>query len=237
MYLINKSHLKPRIISKHLTLSLCLALICFAFPSQAQTYKLDLVLAFDVSTNMDGQLEPLKEGAHLATYEISEGDRVAVMSYANKAKIVLDFKEDPALIEEALQKASPPFFKNSDQQCLNDALFEAFKQFPQKPEPNRKRVVGIITNNLDRGSTHQESELISAAKARNISVWVFLVQNPKSANSRPSSVKKQGSYPNVRLAEKQLEPFAEEMGGGARVIEANGYALRKVFAVCKGGTR
>jgi hypothetical protein len=218
-------------------LSLCLALICFAFPTLAQTYKLDLVLAFDVSTNMDGRLEPLKQGAHLASYEISEGDRVAVMSYANKTKIVLDFKEDPALIEEALQKVNPPLFKSSDQQCLNDALFEAFKQFPQKPEPERKRVVGIITNNRDRGSTHQESELISAAKARNISVWVFLVQSPKPNNSRLSSGQKQSSHPNVRLAEQQIEPFAEEMGGGARVIEANGYALRKVLAVCKGGTR
>ena len=36
---------------------------------------------------------------------------------------------------------------------------------------------------------------------------------------------------------QQLEPFAEETGGGARVIETNGYTLRKAFAVCKGGTR
>jgi hypothetical protein len=218
-------------------LQLCLSLICFSLPSEAQTYKLDLVLAIDVSTNMAGQQEIIKEGAHLATYELNEGDRVAVMSYANKAKLISDFTADAAQIEQVLQKVNPPLFKNSDLQCLNDAIFEAFKQFPQKPEPERKRVVAIITNNVDRGSAHRDSELINAAKAKNISVWVFLVHSPKTNSSPVLRIQKPSSYPNVRFAEERLELFAEEMGGGARVIETNGYTLRKVFAVCKGGTR
>jgi VWFA-related protein len=237
MLLKTKSHQENQIFDNLLILPLCLTLIWFAIPSRAQTYKLDLVLILDVSNNMAGQQEIIKEGAHLATYELSAGDRFAIMSYSNKAKILSDFKEDPALIEEALQKVNPPFFKNSDLQCLNDAIFEAIKQFPQKPEPERKRVVGIITNNVDRGSTHTNAELIAAAKAKNITVWIFLVQNPKSTSSKLSSAQKRNSYPNVRFAEEQLEPFAEETGGGARVVEANGYTLRKAFAVCKGGTR
>jgi hypothetical protein len=235
--LIMKSRLQNQIFSKYLFLQLCLVVICFSFPSAAQTYKLDLVLVLDVSTNMAGQQETIKEGSHLATYELSEGDRVAVMSYSNKAIIIADFMSNPAQVEQTLQKVNPPLFRNSDLQCMNDAIFESFKQFPQKPEPDRKRVVGIITNNVDRGSTRQDSELIDAAKAKNITVWVFLVHNPKSNSSQLSSTQKRSSYPNVRFAEEKLEPFAEEMGGGARVIETNGYALRKVFAVCKGGTR
>jgi hypothetical protein len=237
MLLNAKSNRRNRIFSKYSILPLCLVVICLALQSGAQTYKLDLVLLFDVSTTMAATQEALKEGAHLATYELSENDRVAVMSYSNKSKTVLDFKNDPALIEEALQKVNPPLFRNSDLQSLNDALFEAFKQFPQRPEPERKRVVGIITNNADRGSTRQESELINAAKAKNITVWIFLVQNPKPSKSRLSGAQKQSSYSNVQLAEKRLEPFAEEMGGGARVTETNGFTLRKVLAVCKGSTR
>src|SRR5512138_1545412 len=114
MLLKTRLHRKNQIFGKYLMLLLCLALICFALPIGAQTYKLDLVLIFDVSNNMAGQQEIIKEGAHLATYEISEGDRVALMSYSNKAKILTDFKDDPAQIEEALQKVNPPFFKNSD---------------------------------------------------------------------------------------------------------------------------
>jgi len=225
------------IFSKFPILHLVLIILCFALPSGAQTYKLDLVLVFDVSTNIAGLQETIKEGAHLATYELSEGDRVAIMSYSNKVKIISDFMSDPAQVEQTLQKVNPPFFRNSDLQCLNDSIFEAFKQFPQRSEPDRKRAVGIITNNVDRGSIHQNSELINAAKARNISVWVFLANNPKSRSSSLSGSQKQSSYPKLRYVKEKLDSIADEMGGGVMIVEKNGYLLRKAIAVCKGATR
>ena len=230
--------MNPNCIGRRLSiLTLCIAIACFVLPSAAQTYRLDLVLLFDVSANMAGQLKIIKEGASPAASELSEGDRVAVMSYAKTAKIISSFTDDATQIEEAIQKVNAPLFKNSDLQCLNDALFEAIRQFPQKSEPDRKLAIGIITNNADVGSAHQNAELIKAAKARNIAVWVFLVDSPKQNSSQRQSANRGNTYSNVQNAKQQLGFIAEEIGGGAMAVEANGYVLQKAIAVCKGITR
>jgi hypothetical protein len=229
--------MQGKVAGKYSLIRLCLAIGCFVLASHAQTPKMDLVLILDASTTTGRQVETIKTGAHPATYEIHDGDRVSVMSYTKKAKIIQPFTEDPAQVEQAIQKVSTPLFKNAGRHCLNDALFEAFRQFPQKSEPERKRIIGIITNNLDSGSVHSIPELIEAAKAKNIAVWVFLVPVPKLANTPLSGIPAREIRLDLRFVKEQLDLFAEETGGGVRIIETNGYTLSKVIAVCKGDPR
>jgi len=215
---------------------LVIAIFTTAAFAEVRTERTDIFFVMDACKNMAEPGRFIKEGAHLAAYELNSRDKVAVLSFCAENKILLNFAGDPILIERALRKASSGLLRASGKCRLYDAIFTAIQEFPANSADKYYRAVAVITNEPDRGSTHQPQELIEAANSKNIALWFFLVGNPY-AKPDLLDLYLRHRYPNVVQAEEQVRPLAAKTGGGTSVYDMNGYILRMAIAACKTNTK
>ena len=113
-----------------------------------------IVILVDNSLGLRADVEKLQKATREFAYEIYEGDQVEVVGYDQNAEIVADWTDDAKKIEAAL-----PEFRKRGEPHLFDALAavmnDALAQFGGS---NRKRVIVLVADGLDRGSkTHFDS--------------------------------------------------------------------------------
>lgn len=216
----------------------CSLLLLFASCASAQTDSpLDIAFVLDVSQNMTYTMNFVAAGAHLATFELTSSDRVAVISFSSGATIQTGLTSDTAKIEKAFNAAIRPTFRRPGKLCLYDAVSLALERFPATPDSGRRRVVAVITNDVDQGSTCTAADIIREAGARGVAVWGFLIANPYPAELRQKGGAPHFPYPDVHFAVQLLQPTFNKTGGRMLVVDTNGYILRRAIAACKGEER
>ncbi len=218
-----------------MTLRTCVLLpflACLAFGNSDP--PLDILFMLDVSQNMADPAAFVTAGARLATFELSPNDRVAVMSFSSGAKLQAGFTSDAGEIGKALTRSTRTIVRRSGKRCLYDALTLALEQFPAKLDPSRRRVVAVITNDVDQGSTRAPADIIRDAGAKGVAVWGFLMASPYPDRFQQKNGYPGTRYPDVQFAAKQLQPLAKETGGKVVIRDTNGYVLRYAIAACKG---
>ena len=215
----------------------CILWIYLATLAAAQSDHLEVVLVLDTGQNM---IEPdrfITQGASPGIHELGSSDRAAVITFASGIKLNLELSNNSREISRAVGGAARTSVARPGKQRLYDAIFMAIQQFPATAEAGTKRVVAVITNDVDRGSTHGPSELIREAKTKGVAIWVFLIGNPYPNQLRQGNGYPTIPYPDVNLARNELRPVALATGGDAFVKELNGYVLRQVIVACKGENR
>jgi hypothetical protein len=213
----------------------CLLPLLFAGFAFAQTSSpLDIAFVLDVSRNMDRTMNFVAAGARLATFELGSDDRVAVISYSSGAKLQTGFTSDGTKIQEAFNAAIHPAIRRSGKLCLYDAVSLALEQFPAAPDAARRRVIAVITNDVDQGSRRTPADIIREAGARGVAVWGFFIASPAPDIARSKVAHREIPYPDAGFAARQLQPTLNKTGGKAVVVDTNGYILRRAIAVCKG---
>ncbi len=215
-------------------LRICTSLLCFVTLAAPQSKPLDILFVLDVSQNMTYTMNFVAAGAHLATFELTSSDRVAVISFSSSAKIQTGFTSDATKIEKAFNAAIRPTVRRPGKLCLYDALSLALEQFPATPDAARRRVVAVITNDVDQGSTRTPADIIREAGARGIAIWGFLIANPYPAELRQKGGPPHFPYPDANVAAQELQRTVKETGGKVLVVDTNGYILRRAIAACKG---
>ena len=152
--------------------------IYFATLAAAQADHLEMALVLDTGQHMIAPDRFITEGAHLAIRELESNDRVTVITFASGVKVNLPFSSNPQEISRAIGGAARTSLVWPGKQRLYDAIFVALQQFPETAEAGVKRVVAVITNDVDLGSKHEPSELIRDGKAKGVALWVFLMGDP-----------------------------------------------------------
>ena len=201
--------------------------------ASAQTARFDIVLVLDTGQNMIEADRFITEGARLAVHELGSSGRAAVITFASGIKLNLGFSDNSREISQAVGRAIRTSVARPGKQRLYDAIFMAIQQFPATPELGTKRVVAVLTNDVDRGSTHGPSELMQEAKSKGVAIRVFLVGNPYPNQLRQGNGYPTIPYPDVNFAQKELRPLALATGGEALVKELDGYVLRQVIMACR----
>ncbi len=215
-------------------LRICTSLLCFATLAAGKSKPLDILFLLDVSQNMSGPTDFVIAGARLATFELGQSDRVAVVTFSSGPKTRVGFTGDGQKIEKAFGNANRTVVRLSGKVRLYDALCAAIDQFPAMPDPNRKRVIAVITNDVDRGSTRGPTDVIREAKTRGVAIWGFLIASPYARRFQQKNGHPGVPYPDVHAAAQQLEPVAGATGGKVSIRDPNGYVLREAIAACKG---
>src|ERR1017187_842935 len=72
------------------------------FPTEET--PLDLILLFDIRGSMQPKLEKLATSAHAALAQLRKGDRVAVMVFTTKSRIVGPFTDDMRAVEQTIHE-------------------------------------------------------------------------------------------------------------------------------------
>jgi VWFA-related protein len=124
----------------------------------AEQEGLDLVILFDISGSMRAKVQGVAAAAGQALQELREGDRVSVMVFNNRTRVIAPFTADMAAVERAIRNdvLGSRFGGGT---LLQNAVDDAAKSLIQERRSSRHRAVLVITD--DFGSrTKRESTIV-----------------------------------------------------------------------------
>jgi len=130
-----------------------------------------IVLLVDNSLSLRADVEKLQQAAREFAYEIFEGDQVLVVGYDQQPEIISDWTDDAKKIEAAL-----PTFRKRGEPYLFDAL-SAVMSDAMRPYAggNRKRVIVLVADGLDRGSKSQFKDILAELQKQDIAVYALQI--------------------------------------------------------------
>ncbi len=150
-----------------------------------------IVLLVDNSLSLRTDVPKLQQVAREFAYEIYEGDQMLIVGYDEQAEIVTDWTDDAKKVEAtlgALRKKGEPH--------LFDALSAVLEQALVPVSGNRKRVVVLIGDGLDRGSKTKFKDILG--ELQSVDVALYALQLPDRTNGahrrdqpKPSEVVRQ----------------------------------------------
>lgn len=164
-----------------------------------------IVLLVDNSLSLRADVDKLTKATREFAYEIYEGDQVLVVGYDENAEIIADWTDDAKKIEAAL-----PSFRKRGEPRLFDALRavinEALMPFAGA---NRKRVVVLVADGLDRGSKTKFQQILEELQAQDITVYALQIPDRTGGAHRRDMPKP------AQVIEKLVE------GTGGRILTVN----------------
>lgn len=107
---------------------------------------LDLVLLFDVSGSMEASVREMAERAREALAELRRGDRVAVMTFHARTRLLAQFTDDLDAVERAV-RGEVLRSRFGGETHLLAAVDEAARYFLKDSPAPRRRAVLIFTDN------------------------------------------------------------------------------------------
>jgi len=105
---------------------------------------LDLIVLFDMSGSMIPKVKKLSESAHAALAELRSGDRVSVMIFGSRSRVVLPFTDDLNAVEEAIDGV--PAMRMGGTHILS-AINDAAALFVKERRTQRRRAIIMVTDN------------------------------------------------------------------------------------------
>jgi VWFA-related protein len=163
---------------------------------------ISVVLLFDLSDSVRPVLKPLAAGALAALEHLKTEDEVAVMVYTGSASLLDNFSTNRQQTVAAIERASTMTdnMKGNQPSYFNEAVFQASAKLAQVSDPNRRKSIIWLTDNVPNvpsGAVHTEQDafhevfhtgtVVSALLERSAFSDVALVaytKNPLFASSR-----------------------------------------------------
>lgn len=105
---------------------------------------LDIILLFDLSGSMMAKLQKLAAAAHGALAELRKGDRVAVMVFGSKTRVVLPFTDNLDAVEMAINNVTSIRMGGTH---ILAAINDAAAVFRNEQRTQRRRAVIMVTDN------------------------------------------------------------------------------------------
>ena len=161
-----------------------------------------IVLLVDNSLTIRADVEKLEAAAREFAYEIFEGDKLLIVGYDEQAEIVADWTDDAKQIETSLKN----FRKKGDPRLFDALKAVADEALLPLKASNRKRVVVIISDGLDRGSKIRFENILEELQAQDITVYAI------QAPDRTGGAIRRDQPKPVQVVEKLVE------GTGGRVF-------------------
>ncbi len=107
-------------------------------------HALSMILLIDMSGSMRQHHELIKDVAMEAINPLKPEDEVALIIFKDDAELIQEFTRDKKLAAEAIRKIGPA----SRQTFLNKAVFLAAEHIRQSSNPNNRRIIILITDDL-----------------------------------------------------------------------------------------
>ena len=124
----------------------------------ADLEPLDLILLFDISGSMRAVVQRAAEGAREGLAELRAGDRVSVMVFNSRSRVVSGFTEDLEAVRRTIQEEVAEL-RFGGGTMIQAACDDAALRFLKEKRTNRRRAVLIITDNMGM-RTRKDSSVI-----------------------------------------------------------------------------
>lgn len=122
----------------------------------AEEQPLDLILLFDVSGSMRPVVERVAASARQAFQELRPGDRVSVMVFNSRSRVVAPFTEDLDAVDRTIREdVLQGRFGGGTR--IQQAVDDAALRFLHEKRSQRRRAVLIVTDNMGQRTRREES--------------------------------------------------------------------------------
>ncbi len=152
---------------------------------------LDVILLFDVSGSMKPAVERVAASTKLAFQHLREGDRVAVMTFATRPRLLSGLTEDL----QAAQRTVEQDVLESDFEGwtriwdgLNEAGLVHQRQGRELAGRGRRRAVLIITDNYGQKGKVDESRALENLLEADVIVSAVIIPNPGEAKRTKKTI-------------------------------------------------
>ena len=136
---------------------------------------INLVLVLDISGTMSGSgIDSAKEAASNFIEGLADDDRVAVITFNDEIKTIIDYTTDHQAARDQIALVDA---KRNAGTCLYDAAYQAVQMSASLP--SGRRAVVLLTDGVDEKadrsicSTHTQDDVINLASSDNTRVPVF----------------------------------------------------------------
>ncbi len=186
----------------------------------SEEQPLDLILLFDISSSMRAIVQQVASAADLGFQQLRTGDRVSVMVFNTKSRVVAPFSDDLTAVQRTIQRdvLAQRFGGGT---AIQAAVDDAAQHFLDEPQTKRRRAVLIITDNIGI-RTRQENSVVHDFWRADTLLSGLIMQN--------SSYKKAHTIneiiaPQSLLLEAGMKGIARKTGGDAIGSDAPGKAF------------
>jgi VWFA-related protein len=182
---------------------------------------LSVVVAVQANSEIDPVLPKLRKTGLLMQGLVTgvEGD-VAILAFDHRLQVLQDFTSDPGKLDDSMQKLN----SGSSSARLVDAISEADRMLKRHDPRNvRRRVVIVLSRNIDKGSEMRMQEAIQQMQFDNVIVYCVDI------NRAYTALFKKMDYPRPAAGGIPPEARGSIAGGtGPRTqtsdIQENGYS-------------
>lgn len=173
------------------------------------------VVLIDNSATLQSDVKKLSSVPAAFSPEIYEGDKVMVIGYDQKPEIITEFTDEPKELQGTLS-----LLRKSDQPYLFDALNVVMEDVLRPEVGFSKRVIVLVSDGLDRGSSIKFPEILAKLQDENITVYVIQIRDRTRGALRKDA-------PKPAEAIEQLT-----VGTGGAVFPLDGDVKEAVKQIC-----
>ena len=186
----------------------------------SEEQPLDLILLFDISSSMRGIVQQVASAADLGLQQLRTGDRVSVMVFNTRSRVVAPFSDDLKAIQRIIQK-DLLVLRFGGGTAIQAAVDDAAQRFLDELQTERRRAVLIITDNIGI-RTRQENSVVHDFWRADALLSGLIMQDIsyKKAHTINEII-----APQTLLLEAGMKGIARKTGGDAIGADAPGTAF------------
>ena len=191
---------------------------------EATDVPLDLILLIDTSSSMSDKMDVVHEAASGFLKTLKNGDRGAIVAFADGVDVVQTLTADRAALEQAVRKTTA-----RGATSLHNALYIALKQFGRGARHDgdvRRQAIAVLSDGEDTSSLVSFDDVLALARKSGVSVYPITLQSKYTAARMVST----GQRRYFSEGEYSMRTLAQETGAQAffplQILELKGiYAV------------
>jgi VWFA-related protein len=171
---------------------------------------LDLILLFDISGSMRPKVAEVAAAADEGLRQLREGDRVSVMVFNTRSRVILPFTEDLEKVGDAIRR-DVLGLNFGGGTLIQSAVDDAALRFFGERRSERRRAVLIVTDNIGQRTRREASVVRDFWEADAILTGLII------ANKKYQTLRTVGIIlgPQTLIMQAGMKGIAEKTGGDA----------------------
>jgi len=190
----------------------------------AEDVPLDLILLFDISGSMRPVVQQVASAAREGLRELRQGDRVSVMVFNTRSRVILPFTEDLDTVEQAI-KDDVLDLKFGGGTLIQSSVDDAARRFLHESKTQRRRAVLIITDNIGMRTRREQSVVRDFWEADALLSGLIIRHRFAAAAHSVGRV----IAPQTMLMQAGMKGIAEKTGGDAIAADEAGPSFRDMM--------
>jgi Ca-activated chloride channel family protein len=173
---------------------------------ESSQVPVDLILMIDTSSSMSDKMDVVHQAAVNFLRTLRNGDRGAVVSFADGVQILEKLTADRARLEQAVHQTAA-----HGGTALNNALYVALREFggaTRDDGPVRRRAIALLTDGEDTSSVVSFDDVMGLARKAGVNIYTIALQ------SQPTATQAAGRR-FLTTSQFSLKSLAQETGAEA----------------------